>query len=405
MKRKTVVFLCVCMAAAAAAGCGNKDGNGSGDTEAVLSESTEAAQAGAEVSYNVDDFVTLGDYMNIEISLKEADYQVTDEKVNEYVDQMIYYYKPYVPDETKTVVEKGDVVDVNYVGKKDGEAFEGGSAENQLIDTATNSNPTMGSGGFIEGFSDGLIGAKVGETVDWDVTFPEDYTSEELKGQKATFTFTINAIQKKVTAADMDDAFVKENFSAESVDAFYSDIRSYLEQETEAKRESDIRAEIINVLSERCTVDGMPEGLLESRLKTYVQSFEKQYCTDGTSLEEFLQSNYNMTQEDFENQSRSSIETSLKQELIFEAIAKKEKLTFDNEGFDEYVNNIMKNGGFATAEDVYSNYGSDTAAGEAYMQQIYVDNKACDLVVENATINYDKAEEPEDTQELESTEK
>lgn len=106
MKRKTVVFLCVCMAAAAAAGCGNKDGNGSADTEAVLSESTEAAQAGAEVSYNVDDFVTLGDYMNIEISLKEADYQVTDEKVNEYVDQMIYYYKPYVPDETKTVVEK-----------------------------------------------------------------------------------------------------------------------------------------------------------------------------------------------------------------------------------------------------------------------------------------------------------
>ena len=325
--------------------CVHGSGSGSADTEAVLSESTEAAQAGAEVSYNVDDFVTLGDYMNIEISLKEADYQVTDEKVNEYVDQMIYYYKPYVPDETKTVVEKGDVVDVNYVGKKDGEAFEGGSAENQLIDTATNSNPTMGSGGFIEGFSDGLIGAKVGETVDWDVTFPEDYTSEELKGQKATFTFTINAIQKKVTAADMDDAFVKENFSAESVDAFYSDIRSYLEQETEAKRESDIRAEIINVLSERCTVDGMPEGLLESRLKTYVQSFEKQYCTDGTSLEEFLQSNYNMTQEDFENQSRSSIETSLKQELIFEAIAKKEKLTFDNEGFDEYVNNIMKNGG------------------------------------------------------------
>ena len=402
MKRKTVSILLVCPAIAAISGCGSKPGNNSG-TEA-LTEGTETGNPNASINieYNVDDYVKLGDYKNVEVTLNEADYQVNDETVKNYVEQMISYYSPYQTDESKKVVEKGDVVNVNYVGKKDGEAFKDGTADNQLIDTATNSNPAMGTG-YIEGFSDGLIGVNVGDTVDWDVTFPEDYGNEELKGQKATFTFTVNSIQKPVKADEIDDKFVKENFGAETVDAFYSDIRSYLDQEAEAKKVSDTRSAVINVLTERCEVTGYPEGMLDARLDEYVEGFRKQYCSDGTELGEFLEKNYNMTQEDFENESREYLETNLKQELIFEAIAKKEKVEFDQEGFNQHVSTIMSNGGFATAEEVYESYGSDQASGEKYLKRVYVDNKALSLVVDQAKVTYTKAEEPQGTEAVQDT--
>lgn len=160
MKRKIIAILLVCMAVSSAAGCGTK-GGAAADTETeILTEGTEAALSGSslDLKYNAEDYVKLGDYMNTEVTLKEADYTVTEESVNNYVDQLISYSKPYLPDETKTVVEKGDIVDVNYVGKKDGVAFDGGTAENQMIDTGANADAVQGTG-FIEGFSDALIGA------------------------------------------------------------------------------------------------------------------------------------------------------------------------------------------------------------------------------------------------------
>ena len=401
MKRKTVAILLVCTAVACTAGCGNKSGDG-GSTEAVLQEGTEA-QSSLNIAYNVNEYVTLGDYTNIEVTLNEADYEVNDESVSSYIEQMISYYSPYQVDESKTVVEEGDVVNVDYVGKKDGEAFEGGTAEDQLIDTGTNSNAAMGSG-FIDGFSDGLIGANVGDTVDWDVTFPEDYGSDELNGQTVTFTFTVNSIQKPMSIADLTDDFVKENFGSDTVEGFQTDVRTYLEQEAEMNRESDIRSAVIEVLMERCTVSGFPEGLLETRLDEYVEGFRKQYCSDGTDLDEFLQSNYNMTQEEFENQSKEYLETNLTQELIFEAIAEKENVEFDQEGFNENVSNIMTNAGYATVEEVYESYGSDQASGEEYLKRMYVDNKALTLVVDQAKVTYTKAEEQPETEAVENTE-
>ena len=149
MKRKSVAVLFVCTAIALTAGCGNKPGNTTG-TEA-LTEGTETGNPNASINieYNVDDYVKLGDYKNVEVTLNEADYVVNDDSVKSYVEQMVSYYSPYQADDSKKTVEQGDVVNVDYVGKKDGEAFDGGSAENQLIDTATNSNPVMGNG-FIE---------------------------------------------------------------------------------------------------------------------------------------------------------------------------------------------------------------------------------------------------------------
>ncbi len=397
MKKKTIALLTVCMIFLAA-GCGKSDDNSNTDTETLPESGTESnTTAAAGIEYHAEDYVTMGDYLGVNVSLNEAEYQVTDDSVNEYADQMIAYTKPYVTDETKTVVGENDIVDVDYVGKKDGEPFEGGSAENQYIDVANNSSATGGTG-FIEGFTDGLVGAKVGETVDCNVTFPEDYQAEELKGQAVVFTFTVNAIVKPVTRDVLDDTFVKDNFQVENVDEFYKSVRSYLDQDMQSKKDSDIRTAVIQKVMENCKVNSLPEGLLDERLEEYVQLFKKQYCSEGVELEDFLRTNYNMSVDEFYEENRTYMEENLNQEIVFEAIANREKIEFDQEGYDAYIQNIVSSGRFESVDALYEGYGSNKAAGEAYFNKIYMVNKACNMVVEQAKVNFTQGEAVEDTE-------
>lgn len=404
MKRRLTVIFIACMAIAAG-GCGDKKENNASPeaTEQMPVDGTEegVSTASIDIAYQVGDYVTLGDYSNLEVTLNEADYQVTEQAVNEYVDQTIAYTNPYQADESKTVIEAGDIVDVNYVGKKDGVAFDGGSAENQIIDVSENKNVTTGTG-YIDGFTDGLIGAKVGETVDCEATFPDEYQSEELKGQTVVFSFTINSIGRAIKREDLDDAYVKENFQAESVDDFYANIRKTLEEQAENSKKSALRSAVVQKLTENCKVNSFPEGLVETRLEEYVNSFRDYYCSDGTELEDFLMKNYNVSEEQFREENQTYLETNLTQELILEAIAEKEKIAFDQEGYDAYISDVLTNGGYASKEDLYQSMGSSEESGERYFKKVYLENKACDMLVENATVNYTKAEE--DTESAVSTE-
>ncbi len=405
MKRRIIAIITACMALAAA-GCGDKAENGNAvtdtETENALPESEEEPTvASIDIAYNAEDYVTLGDYMGMEVTLNESDYQVTEEAVNNFVDQSITYAQPYLKDDSKTVIQEGDVVDVNYVGKKDGAAFDGGSAENQIIDVSANSNVTTGTG-YIEGFTDGLIGAKVGETVDCEATFPDDYYSEDLKGQTVVFSFTINSIGSAVTRETIDDAYVLENFQANSVEEFYENTRKTLEQQAEETKKSDIRNAVMQNLLDVCSVTSLPEQLVDARLAEYVESFRNYYCSDGVELEDFLQSNYGVTEEEFLSQNRTYMESSLSQELILEVIAEKENVEFDQEDYDQYIENILKNGGYASKEDLYGSLGSTQESGENYFKKLYLENKACDLVAEQAVVNYAKAEE--NTESVENTE-
>ncbi|MBO5371565.1 MAG: trigger factor [Lachnospiraceae bacterium] len=400
--KKKIVGLLLCMAMAAFAGCGSNTDTTAAEesTEAVVIEETESTEeetssatgSSMDIKYDVNDYVTLGDYMDVEVTLNPANYVVDDNAIHTYADQMIAYYNPFVVDESKTTVEKGDVVEVDYVGKKDGEAFDGGSANGVYIDTATNTDASSGTG-YIDGFSDGLIGANVGDTVDCEVTFPEDYSAENLKGQTVTFTFTIHSINTKMTTANIDDAFVKENFEVDTVELYLADVKTYLEQQAEMQKETDLRNAVIDAVIAKCTVDSMPEGLVEARTEEYIDGFVNMYCTDGVTLEDFLMSNYYTTEEDFRAQTAEYMKENVRQELIFEAIAKAEGIEFNQTEFDTYMDNLVTNGGFASKEEVYATYGPNEADGEEYLKMIYLENEACNRIMEQATINYEEAEE------------
>lgn len=400
MKKKLVALMLGAMMAAALIGCGDKK-NGGGDVkateEAIVTESTETAGSVSYESPSFDlsgkDYVTLCDYSSIPVTIN-GDYTVEDKDVTDYFTQMFSYYGPfYRADESKTKVGEGDIVNVDYVGKLDGKAFDGGTAENQNIDVDKNSQ-AGGKSGFIDGFTDGLKGASVGDVIDCDVTFPEDYSNADLAGKAVVFTFTVNSIQKELKIEDVDDAFAKEQFQADTVDDMYKQIRSYLESTAESKQQSDTFSAIQDYLLKNCKVD-IPNDYLTARVNDFEKQFVQNYCGgDASKLESFLSTNYGKTLDQAREEWNTGMKQNISLEFIMQAIAQAEKVELDEEGFSSYVKNLVSNNSYDSEETLYKNYGYDDAAyGEKYLRQIYVDNLALSKLKDSAKVTVEESTE------------
>jgi hypothetical protein len=201
MKKKTLGLLAAVLSVAMLAGCGAKDtGNGTGTATGAGTEST------ALKDMDVDKYVTLGEYKGLEVSVDtvEVDEDEWDTLVNN-----VYYGNITAENGgiTDRAVETGDTVNIDYEGKKDGVAFDGGTDQGYDL--------TIGSGQFIAGFEDGLIGVMPGETVDLDLTFPENYGNADLAGQAVVFTVTVNYIQPAQDGEFSDE--VISNFGIDGV--------------------------------------------------------------------------------------------------------------------------------------------------------------------------------------------
>ena len=390
MKKKAVaLLLCVSMMMTLNA-CGKTNKDNTQGTETVAETETEILPSSADITYDAGDYVSLGDYMNMEVTL-DKDYQVTDDMVKNYVNNNVIANYPYYVESDKTVVENGDVANIDYEGLLDGEAFDGGTAQDYDLE--------IGSGSFIDGFEDGLIGAEVGKETDLNLTFPEDYGNSDLAGKEVVFKVTVNAIKVKqdITYDTLTDEYVtylsdKLGASYETVSDLTSDIRTYLEEQANSSRTQAIRSAVIAKLPEVCTVNALPDGLLDARLQEYLKKFEDTYCKD-TTLEDYLSSTYNTTVDDFKTQVQSEIETELDTQLILEAIAAVENIEFDEDGFNSYVSSLVSNYGYDSEDALYENYAQTPEDGKAYLQTIYLCNKALDRVIENTNVTYNAAEE------------
>lgn len=390
MKKKAVaLLLCVSMMMTLNA-CGKTNKDNTQGTETVAETETEVIPSSADITYDAGDYVSLGDYMDMEVTL-DKDYQVTDDMVKNYVNNNVIANYPYYVESDKTVVENGDVVNIDYEGLLDGEAFDGGTAQDYDLE--------IGSGSFIDGFEDGLIGAEVGKETDLNLTFPEDYGNSDLAGKEVVFKVTVNAIKEKqdITYDTLTDEYVtylsdKLGASYETVNDLTSDIRTYLEEQANSSRTQAIRSAVIAKLPEVCTVNALPDGLLDARMQEYLKKFEDTYCKD-TTLEDYLSSTYNTTVDDFKTQVQSEIETELDTQLILEAIAAVENIEFDEDGFNSYVSSLLSNYGYDSEDALYENYAQTAEDGKAYLQTIYLCNKALDRVIENTNVTYNAAEE------------
>lgn len=391
MKKKLVALLLSAVMVLSVAGCGSEEGEAV--TEATeTTETTEAASsepcASGAFDLKASDYVTLCDYENIAVTISD-DYEMSEEALETYIASWMEYSGPFYKEVTdRTVIEEGDVVNLDYVGKLDGVAFDGGSAEDQLIDVYNNAS--VDGNTYIDGFTDGIKGASVGDVVDCDVTFPENYGNADLAGQEVVFTFTINSIQEPMTWDDFDDAYVSENLGVETVEDLHTQLQQGLADQLDYYKWYEISTQTQAYLKDNCTVE-IPEDYLEARVADYKKQFVEYYCGgDESQLESIVSTYFGKTVEEMEESWKEEQESSIRIELILCAIVDEMGLELDEEEYTTYVEGMVSSGGYESAEAMYALYGyGDAAYGESYFKDIYMCNLALEQLVNEAQVTVD----------------
>lgn len=371
-KRVLAILLCAVMAfSVCACGDANKDNTeGAGTVQETEQPSVE----------------TLADYSDMSVVLS-GEYEITDELIEVYFSDVLFDAGVALVKVTdRDEVQAGDIVKTDYTGYLNGEAFSGGStvqngvSNPQWIDVSGNCGIDASTGdatsSFIPGFTDGLVGAKIGEKKSGDVTFPENYSNTDLAGQLTTFEFTVHEIYTVVTLETITDAYVAENlfdkYEVDTVAAFMG----FLEKELAYNY-------TVNYVMANSTFH-IPEKYLYVRLEDYQTYFEELYCPD-TGLENYL-AMYGYTVDQMQAQWLTSIKNQIQAELVFAAMVENDGIVINEEEHNAFVQEIINANGtyFPDAESVYKYAGAGNAdAGQAYM-------KNQNAVREHFIANYDK---------------
>ena len=298
--------------------------------------------------YNVSDYLKLtdDDYKNITVEVPAAQ-QATDEEVDAEIEMAFHYLEDYddlVEKKTKGKVKVGDTVNIDYVGTKDGEEFDGGSAEGYDLE--------IGSGTFIDGFEDGLIGKEIGSEVDLDLTFPEEYGVEELNGADVVFHVTLNYVAENPELTDE----IAEKLSGgeyDNVEDYVESVRNSIQEGYDEDYRNNAYTQIMGKLAEMYSLDEYPEENVEyyvnSMMEQYIEPYADMY---GVSIEDFISMAYNgLTEEEFREQELiPAAESSLTQEIILTAIAEEEGITMTDSELDEKLQEYADSYGVTVEE-------------------------------------------------------
>lgn len=296
-----------------------------------------AADSGNLSQMRVERYVTLGEYKGLAVSVSAA--KVDELQWSQYVANL---FNSLVTAEnggiTDRAVEIGDTVNIDYVGKRDDVAFSGGTANGALL--------TIGSGKFIDGFEDGLIGVTPGETVDLDLTFPVYYDNAELAGQAVVFTVTLNFI----LPAEMTDEVVagSGNSSYSNVDELNQYAYDFLYAYAQSNYENQLENQIVNVFLSSCTFSDIPDSLMERYRENILQSIESTASYYGLSADDYISYVYQMDQETFLD---TYAENSAQQSIAFQAVANAEGLNVSDEELEENLSMYAIQAGYLTVDD------------------------------------------------------
>ena len=283
------------------------------------------------------DYVELPDnYKHMPVEVRKA-VDPTDDEVQERIDLELKN-RAYT-EEVDRKVKEGDIVTIDFVGKVDGEEIEGGSGTYDL---------EIGSDTFIDGFEDGLIGAKKGETRDLELKFPENYGEQSLAGKDAVFTVTVNKIVENIVP-ELNDDFVKGlnlknsfGLSVSSVKDYEDYIRSNIIEEREAAYQNTVLSEIIKKLVDESTFKGdLPENLVEKYYYLESRRLQYQALMRYMDLPSFMTAAYGATEDNYEDMIREMAKYYTRQELVLQAIADKKKLNPTEEEVQKEISDYV----------------------------------------------------------------
>ena len=270
---------------------------------------------------------------------------------------------------TDRPAKKGDTVVIDFVGTVDGVAFEGGKAENHELE--------LGSGSFIPGFEDQVIGMKTEDKKDVKVKFPEDYFSKELAGKDAVFAVTVHEIKNK-ELPKLDDEFAKDVSEFDSLKELKADIKAKQEKDNELRIKSELEEAAVKKATDLAEVD-IPSGMIEVELDNMVEDMNRRLSYQGVTFEQYLKM-VGKTMADFRKENEESAKSSVKMRLVLEAIYKDAKLEVEEKEVDEKVKELA---------NAYGRKEDELKANEELMKNIknsIETEKAVNYLVENAKI-------------------
>ena len=321
--------------------------------------------------------VKLGKYKGVE--LEKIEYTVTEDSIEHELNQMAERNARMVT-VTDRAAEKGDTAVIDFVGTVDGVEFEGGKAENHELE--------LGSGSFIPGFEDQVIGMKAEEKKDVKVKFPEEYFSKELAGKDAVFAVTVHEIKKK-ELPKLDDEFAKDVSEFDSLKELKADIKSKQEKDNELRIKSETEEAAVKAVTDLAEVE-IPSGMVEIELDKLVEDMNRRLSYQGVSFEQYLNM-IGKTMADFRKESEESAKSSVKMRLVLEAIYKDAKLSVEDSEIDSKIKELA---------EAYGRKEDELKTNEELVKNIknsLETEKAIKYVVENAKLTKATAKKSEKT--------
>lgn len=383
MKKKTYLVILALCAAMAMTACGTsagqkeetkstaesqdtadeKDSKAADSAESDSDKESTGTVSGDTRLVSVDDvskYVTIGQYKGL--SLDKTVEAVTDDMVDGRIKEELQNKAEEV---TEGSVQNGDVVTINYVGTKDGVAFDGGTANNYEL--------TIGSGTFIDGFEDGIIGMKKGQTKDLDLTFPEEYSSEELAGQEVVFKVTLQSFKR---APELTDDWAAKNTDCKTAEEYRKEIRTTLEDEAKTSAQNTLRETAWNTVLSASEVKEYPQDDLDTA-KTEFKTLYENYAKQGDmTLEDFVKAQ-GISMDDFEEQSSQYAEYKVKQNLIVQGIMDAKNMTLEDEKSLSIQDELIKSYNvkdLAALVDKYGQAAVDESIGLLRVEDFILDN-------------------------------
>ena len=310
----------------------------------------------------------LGKYEGVAITAPEP-YTVTEADVDSYIQ---YYVLPSYIASVDDAAQLGDTVNIDYVGTKDGVAFDGGSAEGTDLE--------LGSGRFIDGFEDGLVGHKKGEEVSLDLTFPEDYFNEDLAGAEVVFDVTINDVKRVPELTDGLAAEIDPNST--TAEEYVENVRAMLQENEDFTEHQNLSYLAISAVVEDSEVEPSEEAV-EWKISDLIVNYYEPMLNQsyGFGLAEML-SMQAVTLEEFRDQLREAATQEVSQLLVADEIAKEQNLTVGEQELEDFAARYHM-----TLQDMLTNYSQEE------LDALVKEQLAMDYIVEHAEITYADEEE------------
>ena len=272
--------------------------------------------------------VKLGKYKGI--TLKKVEYNVSDDDIEHELGHMAERNSRVVPVEDRPVENK-DITVIDFEGSVDGVKFEGGKAEGHELE--------IGSGSFIPGFEEQIVGMKIGEEKDIKVKFPDDYFSEDLKGKEAVFHVKLHEIKKK-ELPEINDDFAKDASEFETLAELKNSIKEKLEEENKNRAKYETEEEAIKEVCKNTEID-IPTGMIETELDNMVRDVETRLSYQGMNMEMYLQM-IGKTMEEFRKEGEEQAKEAVKTRLVLEQIVKDENIEADEKKVEERFEEMAK---------------------------------------------------------------